>query len=199
MLKALFPILLVDVANHLTSEDKKYFVQSREKMFGTKLENVSWCHYATVKRLSGAAAADDRTHMLYETASAWAMCVYCQMRSASVSLQVVCDVAEKVQAFRTVLEPMRQTLKQFKWLGGDRISYAGISVAGNFLVSCVPSMINVTCSNVPAADAVQIYVSICDDISAMLFYAANQPATAAVTLLLNVRHVGLCMSLIVCD
>ena len=40
MLKAIFPIVLVDVAEHLTPEDKKYFVESREKMFGTKLENV---------------------------------------------------------------------------------------------------------------------------------------------------------------
>lgn len=50
MLKAIFPIVLVDVAEHLTPEDKKYFVESREKMFGTKLENVSMirpCHVAS--------------------------------------------------------------------------------------------------------------------------------------------------------
>ncbi len=45
------------------------------------------------------------------------------------------DKSEKVQAFRTAMEPLRQTLKQFKFLGGNKISYADIAVAGNFLVS----------------------------------------------------------------
>ena len=53
--------------------------------------------------------------------------------------QVVGNVDEKVQSFRTVLEPMRQTLKQFKWLGGTKISFADISVAANFLVRSVPA------------------------------------------------------------
>ena len=48
--------------------------------------------------------------------------------------QVVGNVEEKVQSFRTVLEPMRQMLKDFKWLGGTKISFADISVAANFLV-----------------------------------------------------------------
>lgn len=81
----IFPVVLMDVYNHLTPGDQKYFRESREKMFGSKLEDF------------------------------------------------VGDKSEKVQAFRKALEPMRQTLKQHKYLGGNKISYADIAVAGNFL------------------------------------------------------------------
>lgn len=46
-----------------------------------------------------------------------------------------------------MLDPLRQTLQQFKFLGGDKLNYADIAVAGNFLVyypticrvrACVP-------------------------------------------------------------
>ena len=52
----------------------------------------------------------------------------------SMCLQCVGDVSEKVEAFRKVLEPLRQTVKDNKFLGGDKISYSDIAVAGNFLV-----------------------------------------------------------------
>ena len=51
------------------------------------------------------------------------------------AVQLSSKVDEKIQAFRTTLEPLRQTLIQFQWLGGNRVSYADISVASRFLVS----------------------------------------------------------------
>ena len=36
-----FPVILMDVFSHLTPTDQKYFRESREKMFGSKLEDVS--------------------------------------------------------------------------------------------------------------------------------------------------------------
>ncbi len=47
-----------------------------------------------------------------------------------------------------MLEPLRQTLQQFKFLGGDKLNYADIAVAGNFLVctiqACVVSTLSTT-------------------------------------------------------
>ena len=40
MVPALFPIVLLDVIAHLTPGDQKYFRETREKMFGKKLEEV---------------------------------------------------------------------------------------------------------------------------------------------------------------
>ena len=51
-----------------------------------------------------------------------------------IQVQVVGDVSEKVKAFRTTLEPLRQVVKDHKYLGGDKVTYADIAVAGNFLV-----------------------------------------------------------------
>ena len=49
-------------------------------------------------------------------------------------LQCVGSTEQAVKAFRTAMEPMRQTLQQHKYLGGDKMSYADIAVAGNFMV-----------------------------------------------------------------
>jgi len=49
-------------------------------------------------------------------------------------LQISADKPAKFAAFRSALEPMRQTLKHSKFLGGNKLNYADIAVAGNFLV-----------------------------------------------------------------
>ncbi len=49
-------------------------------------------------------------------------------------LQFSADKPAKLAAFQSALEPLRQTLKQSKFLGGDRLNYADIAIAGNFLV-----------------------------------------------------------------
>ncbi len=36
-----FPVVLMDIFSHLAKSDLKYFRESREKMFGTTLEDVS--------------------------------------------------------------------------------------------------------------------------------------------------------------
>ncbi|KAA6422258.1 MAG: hypothetical protein FRX49_07728 [Trebouxia sp. A1-2] len=43
------------------------------------------------------------------------------------------DKPAKLAAFQSALEPLRQTLKQSKFLGGNKLNYADIAVAGNFL------------------------------------------------------------------
>ena len=58
--------------------------------------------------------------------------------------QLSSNIDEKVQAFQTALQPLRQTLKHFQWLGGDKVSYADISVASHFLV-CKYSMCIMAC------------------------------------------------------
>ena len=50
-------------------------------------------------------------------------------------VQVSEDTPAKVEAFRKEMEPLRQTLRQFKFLGGNQLNYSDIAVAGNFLVS----------------------------------------------------------------
>ena len=50
-------------------------------------------------------------------------------------VQVCKDSPAKIAAFRKEMEPLRQTLKDYKWLGGEQIDYADIAVAGMFLVS----------------------------------------------------------------
>lgn len=52
-------------------------------------------------------------------------------------LQFSADQPAKLEAFCAALEPLRQTLKQFKFLGGNKLSYADIAVAGNFLVCTI--------------------------------------------------------------
>ena len=49
-------------------------------------------------------------------------------------VQLSSNVDEKIEAFQSALEPLRQTLQHFRWLGGDKVSYADISVASQFLV-----------------------------------------------------------------
>ncbi len=49
-------------------------------------------------------------------------------------LQFSADKPAKLAAFRSALEPLRQTLKHSKFLGGNKLNYADIAVAGNFLV-----------------------------------------------------------------
>lgn len=53
--------------------------------------------------------------------------LYCSQFSA--------DKPAKLAAFQSALEPLRQTLKQSKFLGGNKLNYADIAVAGNFLVN----------------------------------------------------------------
>ena len=36
-----FPVVLMDIFSHLAKSDQKYFRESREKMFGATLEDVS--------------------------------------------------------------------------------------------------------------------------------------------------------------
>lgn len=49
-------------------------------------------------------------------------------------LEDVCaNTDAKVESFRTQMEPLRQTLKTNKFLGGSQPNYADIAVAGNFL------------------------------------------------------------------
>lgn len=38
---AAFPVVLMDIYKHLAKEDLEYYRESREKMFGTSLEDVS--------------------------------------------------------------------------------------------------------------------------------------------------------------
>lgn len=52
----------------------------------------------------------------------------------SLILQVCANTDAKVESFRTQMEPLRQTLKTNKFLGGSQPNYADIAVAGNFLV-----------------------------------------------------------------
>ncbi len=54
--------------------------------------------------------------------------------SSLCCLQFSADTPAKLAAFRSALEPLRQTLKQSKFLGGNKLNYADIAVAGNFLV-----------------------------------------------------------------
>ncbi|DBA98481.1 TPA: hypothetical protein ACH3X3_012477 [Trebouxia sp. C0006] len=82
---AAFPVVLMDIYKHLAKEDLEYYRESREKMFGTSLEDFS------------------------------------------------ADQPAKLKAFRAMLEPLRHTLQHFKFLGGDKLNYADIAVAGNFL------------------------------------------------------------------
>ena len=53
---------------------------------------------------------------------------------ASAALWQAQHTPAKLAAFRSALEPLRQTLKQSKFLGGNKLNYADIAVAGNFLV-----------------------------------------------------------------
>ena len=41
MVPACFPVVLLDVIEHLSSKDQKYFRETREKMFGKSLEEVN--------------------------------------------------------------------------------------------------------------------------------------------------------------
>lgn len=56
-------------------------------------------------------------------------------------VQVSADTPQKVEAFRKAMEPLRQTLKQFKFLGGNQLNYSDIAIAGIFLVSPKPTSI----------------------------------------------------------
>ena len=38
---AAFPVVLMDIYKHLAKEDLRYYRESREKMFGSSLEDVS--------------------------------------------------------------------------------------------------------------------------------------------------------------
>lgn len=43
--------------------------------------------------------------------------------------------AKQRAAVQKCLEPLRQTLKDTKWLGGNSINYADVCIAGTFMVS----------------------------------------------------------------
>jgi len=58
-------------------------------------------------------------------------------RAPLCQVQFSADQPAKLEAFRTMLDPLRQTLQQFKFLGGDKLNYADIAVAGNFLVCTI--------------------------------------------------------------
>ncbi len=53
----------------------------------------------------------------------------------SVTTQICKDVPAQIQAFRKLLEPLRQSLSHHRWLGGDEPNSGDIAIAGNFLVS----------------------------------------------------------------
>lgn len=56
----------------------------------------------------------------------------------TVGMQYAGDKAQQAkqrEAVQECLTPLRQTLKSTKWLGGERINYADLSVAGTFMVS----------------------------------------------------------------
>ena len=49
MYNAIAPVLMLDIWNHLTPDDKEYFRTTREMRFGSTLENVSSiCNLATL-------------------------------------------------------------------------------------------------------------------------------------------------------
>lgn len=48
--------------------------------------------------------------------------------------------AKHRDALSKVLEPLRQTLKDTKWLGGKSIGYADIIVGGSLMVSVVSTV-----------------------------------------------------------
>ena len=56
------------------------------------------------------------------------------------ALQVSKDTAGRITEFRKEVEPIRQTLKDHKWLGGDSIGYADIAVAAMFLVGLIQTV-----------------------------------------------------------
>ena len=70
------------------------------------------------------------------------------LRAPPCQVQFSADQPAKLKTFRAMLEPLRQTLQQFKFLGGDKLNYADIAVAGNFLVctiqACVVFTFNTT-------------------------------------------------------
>ena len=54
------------------------------------------------------------------------------------NMQYAGDEAQQTKqraAVQKCLEPLRQTLKDTKWLGGNSINYADLCVAGTFMVS----------------------------------------------------------------
>ena len=57
-----------------------------------------------------------------------------QINPACDCCQVAKDTPAKVQAFRQEMEPLRATLKEHKWLGGESLGYADIAAVSNFLV-----------------------------------------------------------------
>ncbi len=69
---------------------------------------------------------------LVQTHSPWAP--LCQVQFSA-------DQPAKLKAFRAMLEPLRHTLQHFKFLGGDKLNYADIAVAGNFLVCTIQACV----------------------------------------------------------
>lgn len=74
------------------------------------------------------------------TCHTWLICVAVThlnaiLKSLLAAVQLSSNTDKKVKAFRATLKPLRQTLQDFQWLGGEQISYADISVASQFLVS----------------------------------------------------------------
>lgn len=67
--------------------------------------------------------------------------ITCALLQALMLIQLTGDEAQQAkqkEAVQECLEPMRQTLANNKWLGGNNINYADISVAGVFVVSPCP-------------------------------------------------------------
>ena len=60
------------------------------------------------------------------------------LTGAHGTMQVSKDTAGRLAEFSKVVEPLRLTLKDHKWLGGESIGYADIAVASMFLVSAMP-------------------------------------------------------------
>lgn len=81
---ALFPMILMDIYQHLTEEDRSYFRSSREKRLGRTLEEVS------------------------------------------------ADRDARLESFAATLQPLRATLQDAPFVGGDAPLYADYVVFGAF-------------------------------------------------------------------
>ena len=76
-------------------------------------------------------------NQLVQNQSLWAL--LCQVQFSA-------DQPAKLKAFRAILEPLRHTLQHVKFLGGDKLNYADIAVAGNFLVCTIQACVMPTLS-----------------------------------------------------
>ena len=124
---AAFPVVLMDIYRHLAKEDVDYYRESREQMFGSSLEDVSLTRIMPTHLSHICMIGTCENHLVQHHS----------LRALLCQVQFSADQPTKLKAFRAMLEPLRQTLHQFKFLGGDKLNYADIAVAGNFLVCTI--------------------------------------------------------------